>query len=167
MKLILSIVLISFTFFGVAQTTKTFENESYTFDYPTEWSIDEHGLGMDVSINTPTVENDNFNENFNVISQNLTGVDVDFEQFVEISLAQYPQFLEDHEIISSTTLKKGGQTFQEVVVKGILFDTNMTFIQRCYVFEGEKALVLTFTHLTENPQFVEQANQILDSFIVK
>jgi len=122
---------------------------------------------MDVSINTPTVENDNFNENFNVISQNLTGVDVDFEQFVEISLAQYPQFLEDHEIISSTTLKKGGQTFQEVVVKGILFDTNMTFIQRCYVFEGEKALVLTFTHLTENPQFVEQANQILDSFIVK
>ncbi|MCB0644442.1 MAG: hypothetical protein KDC44_22515 [Phaeodactylibacter sp.] len=145
------------------------DRDGYSVQYPSDWEADESGQMNTTFILLSAQEDasDMFQENVNLLLQNLAGMGIDLDKFVEVSLAQIKIMITDSEIIESSREEAHGRSYHKVIHRGKQSGFDLTFVQYYWIV-NETAYVLTLT--TESAKFdkFKQAGlQIMDSFVIK
>jgi len=154
-----------------AQTapTQTIDHPEFTIQYPANWTNDQSGtIGTAVILYSPLeAADDKCRENVNVMIQNLTGLHIDLNKYVEISEGQIKTMVTNPQVIESKRVTGGIQEYHRMVYAGDQGILRLQFLQY-YIVTDDKAYVLTFT--TEQRKFdtyKNQAEEVLNSFRLK
>lgn len=145
---------------------KKLETPEYSLQYPPGWEQkDGSAQGAQFMLFAPQ-ENpaDVFKENINLLIQNLKGMDMDLNAFVNVSETQIKTYFTDAKIERSVRLKKGEQEYHEIDYSGVYNSLSLHWVQRYWVV-GERAFVLTFTSQPEAfQQYLPTTNLVFSSF---
>ena len=145
------------------------ENDVYRITYPADWRADESGeYGTAFIIYSPKdAEDDMFNENINLTIQDLTGYNLNFEAYVDISLEQIENMMMDSELISSETTMAHGRQYHKVLYTSKQENFKLMFEQYFWVI-GTNAYLLTFTcEASKFASYQELSEQVMNSFVLK
>jgi len=145
---------------------KTLTQDNYSFQYPSNWELDTSGqLGTSFILFSPQEsEEDPFQENVNLLIQDLTGMNIDLDQFTAISEEQVKSLGTNSNLIESKRMKSGNTAYQKIIYTA---DQGLFHLQheQYYWMINEHAYILTLT--TEQHQFdnyKETGERILNSF---
>lgn len=168
--LIISLVFLINNHLVSAQTEEwNFLDETeYSIKYPQSWMLNKSGqMGITFSLlNIEASKSDLFNENINLIIQDLAGYNIDLNEYVEISENQIKTLVTDGEIISNQRLKKDGKEYHVLIYSGRQGTLNLRFEQRFWI-QNNKAYVLTLTSEVAFFENTKEIEGVLDSFRVK
>ena len=113
--------------------------QNFSIDYPNTWELTENGqMGSSFVIFSPLKnEEDKFRENSNLIIQDLTGYNLDLEGYTKLSISQIESMINDGNVLSSETVKKGGKSHQKVVFTGTQGEFKLKFEQHYQIIENK------------------------------
>tara|TARA_B110000908_G_C10145915_1_gene399025 strand:+ start:43 stop:501 length:459 start_codon:yes stop_codon:yes gene_type:complete len=141
---------------------------NYSISYPDDWELDQSELmGSNFILFSPfTSTEDLFKENVNLIIQDLTGHNVDLDQYIELSGNQIKTYITAAKFLENKKITTGGLNYQKLVYTGKQGVYNLKFEQYIWVIE-DTAFVLTLT--CEEDQFDHYktiGEKILNSFVI-
>jgi len=170
MKLIgILFLIVNLSVFAQTNDWNTLNEKNYSIEYPSDWELNKSGqMGTKfILFSQLTSKNDQFKENVNLIVQDLTGHNIDLNQYVEISENQIKTMITDGNIISSERVKKDEKEFQRVIYTGKQGIYDLQFEQYYWV-ENNNAYVLTLTcETTVFTDFKNTGEKILNSFEIR
>ncbi|MCB0514565.1 MAG: hypothetical protein R2798_14190 [Chitinophagales bacterium] len=177
LKLIIGLffVIINLTVFGQAIENNDLDRwgalteENYSINYPDDWELNQSGImGTSFILFSPiSSEKDQFRENVNLLIQNLTGLNLDLNKYVEISVDQIRTILTDGKIITNERITTENLDYQKAIYTGKQGIFDLTFEQYYWVV-GDNAFVLTLTCETgEFDNYQTVGEKILNSFNIK
>ncbi len=163
--IILSIILI-ITTSGIAQEWNTLNKEEYSIQYPNTWELNESGqMGTSFILLSPLSEQtDQFQENVNLLIQDLRGYDLNLDKYVEISEKQIQTMITDGLITESKRITNGALIYHKVIYTGKQGIYNLRF-EQYYWLVDDRAFVLTL--ICEENQYSDYkaiGEKILNSF---
>jgi hypothetical protein len=147
----------------------THDEKDYSIQYPDNWQINKSGFsGANLILLTNLSSGqDKFNENMNLIIQNLTGKNIDLDKFVEISESQVRTMIKEGKIIESVRLNANGKSFHKIIYTGSQGAFNLKF-EQYYWIQSEKAYILTLTcEFDQFETYREIGEKIMNSFRIK
>jgi serine/threonine-protein kinase len=142
------------------------EATNYSINYPDNWELSQPGHpGPEfILFSELTSTDDNFKENINLLTQDLTNQPVDLDRFVEISEEQAVTLVPDGNILLSERKKANGLEFHRMIYTGTTGGFQLKFEQYFWV-EGNSAYVLTFTAEEDQAEIFESiVNEIFKTF---
>lgn len=148
---------------------KVFGTGQFTIQYPPDWELDQSGLMGSSFILFQPLESDHdlFRENVNLLIQDLTGYDLDLNQFANLSEDQVKTMITNSTLIESKRIKTGPEEFHRMIYTGDQGNYHLKFVQYYWVKEGE-AFVLTFTCEQDTYEInKDTGSTILNSFTFK
>lgn len=143
--------------------------KDYSIQYPKDWELNQSGqMGTSFILFSPvSSDQDQFRENVNLLIQDLTGHNLDLDEYVKISEGQIKTLITDGELIESQRISNSVLNYQKVIYTGKQGVYQLKFEQYVWVVDN-KAYILTLT--CEENQFEnykEIGEQILKSFELK
>jgi len=145
---------------------ETLTQNNYTVQYPTTWELDLSGeMGASFILFSPMEsDQDLFQENVNLLIQDLTGMDVDLDKFTAISEDQVKTMVTNSNLIESVRLKPKAGEYHKIIYTGDLGTYHLKYEQYYWVM-NEKAYILTLTtEMDTFEAFKETGERILNSF---
>lgn len=147
----------------------TLDTSRYTINYPVEWELEVDGeLGTRFFLFSPLEsEEDQFSENINLITEDLTGLGIDLDMYNDLASGQLETVIEEYSLIESQRVTWNDQSYHKLVYTGTLDALALAFEQRFYV-EHETAFILTFASMQDTfDQYAEVRDRIMSSFLIK
>lgn len=176
MKTLLTFLFISITNITFCQTPSAantkwlkLNDNQFSVEYPDDWDLDSSKqMGTSFILFSPVEsEKDTFKENINLIIQDLKGMNIDLDQFAELSLGQIKSMVTNCVIDESKKIKNGSTEFHRIIYSGDQGVFHLQF-EQYYIIQQEKAYVLTFvTEKTSFLKFKGTGEKILNSFLPK
>lgn len=169
-------LFISFCFFPLIAVSQipdkewiTYNDSLWNIEYPTSWEFSkQNSIGARFTISAPKEsETDLFHENISLVVQDLTGIEINLDQFSEISEEQIHEILPNFEEITNERLTNKNGEYQKFVYSGTQTDFTLIF-EQYYLIIDNKSIILTFTCEKEKYfAFQKTAERILNSFVFK
>ena len=137
----------------------------FTIEYPGNWEEVEQGFGaVVVFMSNFTNDEDVFQENFNIIVQDLSKNPLTLEQYTDVSKTHIAQQLYNVEYTLSEPALVGGQPGYVVHYTGYYQQYSLELMQAWTIY-NDKAYVLTFTfEESVFEDFEEEANRMFATF---
>eukprot|EP01112_Ceratiomyxa_fruticulosa_P004923 TRINITY_DN1548_c0_g1_i1.p1 TRINITY_DN1548_c0_g1~~TRINITY_DN1548_c0_g1_i1.p1 ORF type:complete len:480 (+),score=85.73 TRINITY_DN1548_c0_g1_i1:162-1601(+) len=165
-------VIVSFSFTAKGYSVETsclYENliQKYSIRYLRDYVIKEEFTGATVSFSSPEADSESeekFPSNVNIVVQDLTGKDMDLDQFCEVLKNQLEFVMKDSKMLDKTRCVISGVEGQKRVYQGTLSNFQIKMVQKVTVL-GRKAIALSFT--TEQSTFdreFRRLERLMDSF---
>jgi hypothetical protein len=150
----------------VADDWKTLSEENFSISYPAVWQLDQSkAMGTTFVLFARGIEAGKFRENVNLMIQDLTGMGLDLDKYVQMSEQQFKTMITNGKLISSKRIKEG--QYHEIVATGTQGVMDLKFKQYYWV-RGNRAYVLTFTALqTTYDAYEALAGKVMNTFKVK
>lgn len=150
----------------VQNTWRSLIESDYSIEYPPTWELQMPGLmGTSFILFSPVVsEDDQFRENVNMMVQDVSGLDIDLDAYVDISVEQIKTLITEGTIVENERISNGKTPFHKIVFTGKQGLYDLKFEQHYWVVDN-KAYVVTLT--CEESQFAlfqDVGNRILASF---
>ncbi|WGK70015.1 hypothetical protein P0082_03915 [Candidatus Haliotispira prima] len=150
----------------IPDSWKSFTENNYSISYPEDWELNNSGLmGTNFILLSPISSGqDRLRENVNLLIEDLTGLNLDLDEYAEISEGQIKTMITDAKIIESKIITTKNLDYHRIIYTGKQGFFNLEFEQYVWVLE-DKAYILTFT--CEESQFDNYqalGEQILNSF---
>lgn len=132
--------------FSIPDNWKTLNEEEFTIQYPDTFELDRtRKMGVRFFLSTKrTSQQDIFSENVNLLIQDLQGLNMNLDKYVQISEAQIKTMLEKGKIIKSEKKLKNNKKYHRVMYSGKQGEFDLKWLQYYWV-EQNKAYVLTLT----------------------
>ena len=148
---------------------KTLDVATYSILYPSTWELNQSGqMGTAFIILSPQeTSQDQFRENVNLIIQDISAYNIDFDEYVRISEDQLKKVITNSTIIESKRIKIGQIEYHRLIHTGDQGIFHLKFEQHLWI-KNKKAYVLTLT--CEQDRFAdykEIGDKILNSFTLK
>jgi len=148
---------------------KILDQPAYSIQYPSTWDLDQSGqMGTSFILFSPLEsDTDKLKENVNLLIQDLSGLQIDLNDYVKISEGQIKTMITNVVLIESNRIKNDTVEYHEIVYSGDQGMFHLQFEQHYWVID-DKAFVLTFT--SEKDKFnhsMKIVETILSSFIIK
>lgn len=162
------ILAFSFLFSGMiySQTTKTFATKVYSIDYPAAWRLDTTKTLAPAVLffSPPDSAKDSFDENVNIMEQNLAGKHIDLSAYKTISEDQMSKMGPEAKVLRSAIEKSpGGEIYSFECL--MTMNGNKLRVKSICKIRNDVAYLVSFTTRTESfEQYSTVGNQILDSF---
>jgi hypothetical protein len=152
-------------FFLNAQEMRTLEKENYKISYPANWQLDQSDPVTEFYLfSRLTNSNDKFSENISLISQSLAGMNINLDQYTEISVNQIKKFFNDKILKVEKHTSKDGTAYYEVIYTGTQEGSVLKFLQYNFLKNGI-AYALTFTaEAAQFDAYKDVVYQIFNSF---
>ena len=147
---------------------KKFATKSNTIQYPDQWDLDtSKQFGTSFILFSPLEgPKDQFKENVNMISQNISGQAIDLKQITEMSMDQLKKMITNPVVIESKKVKEGNREYQRLIYTGDQGSYHLKW-EQYYMIIGDNAYVLTMTcEQTKFPLYQAMGEKILNSFAV-
>ncbi|MFM7017887.1 hypothetical protein [Flavobacterium sp.] len=144
-------------------TLKTIERNGYSISYPSTLRLDETGKNStEFSLYTEKKDaNDNFIENINLMIQDLKGLNIDLNKFVELT---ENQIANAGKLISNERIKKNNIEYQVMIYEAKMRGFDLKFLQYDFV-KNEKAYFITYSaKKDEFDDYFKQMQEIMNSF---
>jgi len=144
----------------------TLTQDNYSIQYPTTWDLDTSGeMGASFILFSPLdSKEDQFQENVNLLIQDLAGMGIDLDQFVAISEEQVKTMVTNSNLLESVRMKPAYGEYHKIIYTGDLGIYHIKYEQYYWVI-GEKSYILTLTtELDTYDAFKETGERILNSF---
>ncbi len=153
---------------AIAQTDdwEVYETSNYRIEYPPNWELDTTGI-MHTSfiILSEPEPNDRFQENVNLLIQDVSGKSLDLDGFVELTEQQVRNTLPGSTLIESERVRQSGLLSQRLTYIGNMNGSTMKVTQYCWVITG-KAYILTYTAQRANYEdYIDIAEKIMATFV--
>jgi serine/threonine-protein kinase len=139
--------------------------EELTVEYPADWELDTTGMMNTTFILKSPKENpkDEFQENINLLVQDLAGYNLDLTKFTEITESQIRQMLVESKILMSAPVH-----FLEMPAHQLSYSGKLNHImlkwEQIFWIEGEKAFILSYSAKIEAfEKYHPIAEQIMNS----
>jgi hypothetical protein len=148
---------------------KTLTQDNYTLQYPSSWELDQSGdMGSSFILFSPMESSlDSFQENVNLLIQDLTGMKIDLDKFTSISEDQVKTMIPNSNLIESVRLKTKSDEYHKIIYTGDLGMYHVKY-EQYYWMINEKAYILTLTtELEKFDHYKETGERILNSFTFK
>jgi hypothetical protein len=148
---------------------KTLDQSQFSIQYPSYWEADESGqMGTSFILFSPVESaQDKFEENVNLLIQDLSGNNIDLNLYTEVSEGQVKTMLPNSKLIESKRIKNRTDEYHILIYSGDQGMFHLKFKQYYWV-KNNKAFVLTFTSEIEKfSDYAEIADKILNSFVLK
>lgn len=162
--------LVSLSLCGQSKTGNpdwlTLEETEFSVSYPREWELVQSGqMGTSfILFAKQSSAQDQFRENVNLLIQNLAGMKIDLDKYVEISEGQIKTMITNGNIIESKRIVENGSSFHKEIYTGDQGVLKLKFEQYYWV-KKEKAYVLTFTaEVNQFDNYKGIGEEILKSF---
>lgn len=143
--------------------------DKFEISHPSNWEVNKSGeMGTSFILFSPIANNsDKFRENVNLLTQDLTGHDLNLDKYVELSEGQIKTLVTNGKIISSERQNNDKQEYQKVIYTGKQGIYDLKFEQYYWVIDN-KAFVLTLTcEEKEFNNYQSTGERILNSFKLK
>lgn len=155
---------------NVAAGFKLFEDKTNgtSIQYPEDWTVQENIGGALVAFLSPTESgNDKFQENLNIVVQDLGGEEVTLEQYAEVTKQSLSQVITDLEIVSAEMASgDDGQDVYTMEYTGKQGEFELDWKQ-AFTIAGGKAYVLTYTaELANIDAFADVVGPMAESWTV-
>ncbi len=138
-------------------------NYNFKMKYPATWSTGAE-QGMLIFKTAKDGAEDKFQENVNVIIQDLSAQPMTLNEFTKLSLDQYGDMGETVQIITVEDTKLAGSPTKKAVVKMNYYGMPLKLKQLWFI-KDNKAYLLTYTALeTTYNAFEDKATQLIMSF---
>lgn len=157
---------INLSVYGQISDWNILKKESYKINYPKNWELNESGqMGTSFILLSPmTYQKDQFRENVNLLVQDLTGYNLDLDEYIEISEDQIKTMITNAKIIENKRVTSQNLDYQRVIYTGKQGNFNLKFEQFYWII-GHKAFVLTLTcEETQFDSYKLVGEKILKSF---
>lgn len=144
--------------------TGSVSSGEFSMSYPATWTADESGQGGTLYIFYSPAEdaNDQFKENVNVVTEELSDASVDLATYTEASVQQLKKVMNAINFLENNESASGG--YQQLVYTAQQGALNLQFVQRYYI-KNNKAYIVTFTcEQSKWDTYKESGVSILDSF---
>ncbi|HSM01643.1 MAG TPA: hypothetical protein VK960_04265 [Acidimicrobiia bacterium] len=139
----------------------------FSVEYPESWDTEENSFGAVVTFLSPlTSADDPLRENVNVVVEDLGGVEVTLDEYLEVALSQLPSLIPDIQLNDQIDDIMGGVPSRIITYTGSQNGIQFNWVQEIALFEGS-AYVLTYTGLSNTDDYVEfraYAIEIFHSF---
>jgi hypothetical protein len=148
---------------------KVFSTADYSIKYPQDWELNSRGvLGASFFLMSPFEdEQDRFKENVNLIVQDLNGVEIDLDKYIQISEEQVRTAIANSSLLESKRVGNGNEGFHQLVFLGDQGNFHLRFEQYYWMY-NKKAYVLTLTCEQKMIAPLNEVGQnILKSFVLK
>ncbi len=148
---------------------ETFETDEFAIQYPKTWELNQEGLMGTSFILFAPVDNDEdqFRENVNLLVQDLTGLNMDIDQYTKISEGQISTLISNAKLIKSIRVKEGKNEYHKMIYTGDQGVFHLKYEQYYWVI-NDKAYVLTFTtEVSSYSKYQKIGESILNSFGLK
>lgn len=147
-------------------TWKTSQIGEYTLEHPADWTLQQPGqMGTLFTLLSPLESpNDAFHENLNAVEQDLTGMGMTLDAYIELTEQQLQAYITNPSLLVSRRAKKGKTEYHQLVYTGVQGTYSLRFEQYIWL-QNEKAVVLTFTgEKSKADQYTAVGTRILGSF---
>jgi serine/threonine-protein kinase len=145
----------------------TYDSPDYgiSIKYPAEWTKDEQIMGAVVVFFAPTEgPSDIFQDNVNIIVQDLSAQPMTLDEYTELSLAQIEQFITDPSILDSSAVTLAGNPGHKLVYTGKQGQYDLQWIQ-VWTMKNDKAYVISYTaEISRYSALLETVQEMIDSF---
>ena len=149
-----------------AETWLTYNDDVFSISYPDSFEVNTSGM-MNASLflfSKQRGQEDLFRENVNIIVQDLSGHNIDLDQYVSISEEQIRNLVTESRIIETVRVKAFETEYHKVIFTGVQGQFDLKFVQHYYL-KGSDAFILTFTcEISEFEKYEHVGNEILKSF---
>jgi len=148
---------------------KTLEDDAYSIQYPDTWELNQSGqMGTSfILFSKPVSTDDQFRENVNLLIQDLTGQNIDLDQYVSISEGQVKTMMTNGVILQSKRQQPGRREFHKIIFSADQGIFKLKF-EQYYWIRNEKAFVLTLTcEASRFDEYLPDGEKILSSFKLK
>lgn len=145
-----------------------YSGNGYEISYPESWTKQQKGTAT-FFLSPKENEKDLFQENVNVMVQDLSSQPMTLEDYTNLTRRQIIQALGSSAIISIKDLNFSGQEAKEIVYnmpKNTMQGRNLNLkLRQVWFIKGYKAYLLTYTaESSEYDSDFETAKEIFDSF---
>lgn len=143
-----------------------FSAPQFSIKYPTDWRLDTSRLmGTELLLFSPLEgEGDLFTENVNVLIQDLSGQNIDLQQYRKITESQLAVYANKDGVQESVIVKTGSSECYIVHYTMRQGELNLNIESICFI-KNEKAFLVTFTtEIDKYEKFKELGESILSSF---
>ncbi|CAL2104404.1 hypothetical protein [Tenacibaculum sp. 190130A14a] len=168
-KIISSLFLIiTSVVFGQEEGWLKYDKNGVEISYPKTWRLDTSGqMNSTFILFSELDENDTFQENVNLLVQDLKNQGFTLTSYTKLSEVQIKTMVPEGKLIESKLIKGKELDYQQTVWQGKIGENLLQFKQY-YFLKDEKAYVLTLTTLPNTYDgFIEIGNQVLNSFHIK
>lgn len=144
---------------------------AYEISYPESWSKQQKGMAT-FFLSPKDDEKDQFQENVNVMVQDLSNQPMTLEEYTELTKQQITQALGSSVIVSIKELDFAGQKAKEMIYgmpKNPLAGINQDLkLRQVWFIKDNKAYLLTYTaKSSEYENYLETTKEIFNSFKLK
>ena len=144
----------------------TLTQDNFSIQYPATWELDTYGqMGSSFILFSPMeTELDKFQENVNLLTQDLTGTGIDLDKFTAISEEQVKTMVTNSNLIESVRIKPASGEYHKIIYTGDLGIYHIKYEQYYWVID-EKSYILTLTtEWDKYDAFKETGERIMNSF---
>lgn len=148
---------------------KSLEKDKYTVKYPETWSLQKGGYpGIEFLLMAPVSSaDDNFAENVNFLTQDLKGMDLNIDTYLELTLSQIGTLIENGNLISSERIQIKGRECHKLKYTGTQQSHELTFEQIFWIID-DVANIITLTTLSDSyEEYKNIGNAIFESFLLR
>ena len=155
----------------VAQDNKTFSNDKYAIEYPSDWEVTtqktQPAIQFSILANIESQKADSFRESVNLSVENLGGRNLSLKEYIDLSLKQIKIQIPSAKIVSSDPVKVRDEATQEMIWKAEFSGTKLKFKQQIFIKEGT-AYILTYTATEADfDKYLKAGEAIMKSLEIK
>lgn len=132
---------------GATSTYVSYNNDKYGFSlkYPIDWVLHEGYMGTIFIALSPFEDgNDLFQENINVITEDLQGYEFTIEEYLEFTLSELQDMVDNLKVISRGKRHIAGQQGKVIVFSGEQSGFEFQWMQLFFI-SGTNIYVITYT----------------------
>ncbi|GGB07040.1 PsbP-related protein [Puia dinghuensis] len=143
--------------------TYTNSANKFTVNYPKEWTHRETGNSV-LFLSPKENENDDFQENVNIMLQDLSANPLNLEQYTALSKKMITENAAASTILSSTPTTFAGQKAMETIYT-MTFEGRAMKLQQIWFIKNKTAYVFTYTaEQSQYARYEPTATAIINSF---
>lgn len=148
---------------------KTLKKSKFSIQYPVTWELNDKGLmNSKFFLFSPLQSTeDTFRDNVCLITQDVSNMNMNLDQYTELTEKQVKTLITNSNIITSERVSSAKSDFHKIVYSGDVGIYHLIFHQHYWII-GNKAYVLTLSYEQSSAEkFQEIGEQIMNSFVIK
>lgn len=170
-------ILVLFVFASLSATAQVevpsdwmfYEDDSFSIRYPNGFEVGKSTVANTsfILLSKSTSSKDQFRENVNLMVQDLRGMEMDLDQFTQVSENQVTTLLSKGKIFESKRISTDSTEYHRLVYVGEQAELRLIFVQHYWIIDG-KAYILTFTgEASEFKKYDAVSQVMMQSFQLK
>jgi len=154
----------SINVYAQKDTWKEFQKDNFSIKYPSGWLLKDYENLTFLALAPLESKDDKFQENVNLLIQDLTGMNLDLDSYTTLSLRQLSTQMKNSKVLENKRIKNTPRPYQKIVYTGEMNGFQFKWMQYYWVIGNKAYLVTLTTEESKFKQYEQTGMKIMNSF---